>query len=656
MLEKCNEIKVAYEERELERESQANAQSAANSIPAYFVSNIQDAQQRYEKFTQAKLPKIDVSQAYAAKVAALRYLYLTAEKEVFDERGITHAGWGMFEKKLADLVRWFVKPTTNRQDVRNNRNRLLQERIDELKPLEAENKKLQRSLEQAKKRQLQLEAYQRENKATILNLQKMLSAINHGNLSSKLEPSVNSMTPEQYLTHSSEQMDSISNAANNKSRVIKDIIHELNNHHADLSPEGRKKMEASLRIMEIELVKSDQYIANLKKELKDAKSQVTSYAIMLNDSNADLRNEFADRASLAAPDYLDHQKISVEIKQLRDNNKAQRDIIATLEFEISLLKESITTTEDEGVRNAKQQEVARLERMVKECEGCIEILESEVDHLYTQLQERGPQENVGPTAEESSDESDDGLDIVRLGTELEGMAKEMEKMAFQYRQTHSVNHLLYDIVKCVSVEEISSRIIQFLKEFNAPAGFCIKSGAGQVEYLPDPDFNESMRELVRSFSFKEPTFYVNEGTLLSSEKICLMLLPIKDKTKPLSESILLGLLNVVSAHLQHLESEIGVAQRSEGLASWIESTKNHLADLDIQYAYQVEENRKTYNNFIAEIRKAYHLLDLKGSGLILLDNAINEYEQRMYLLLSSGDIIDREISTLISHIDELQAQ
>jgi ABC-type Zn2+ transport system substrate-binding protein/surface adhesin len=133
-----------------------------------------------------------------------------------------------------------------------------------------------------------------------------------------------------------------------------------------------------------------------------------------------------------------------------------------------------------------------------------------------------------------------------------------------------------------------------------------------------------------------------------------MLLSDPNQTKPLSETTLQGLIKIVDDHVHHLESEIMLAQRSKGMASWIASTKNHLTDLDIQYAFQVEENKKTFNNFLAEIRRAYHLLDLKGSGLILLDNAINEYEQRMYLLLSSGDVIDREISNLITHIDQLK--
>jgi hypothetical protein len=678
LLEKCNQIKSAYDEKELEHESfyaQQQAGDSGKGILDYFTQNITDAQQRYEKYTQALIPKIDVDQAFAAKVAALRYLYLTAEKDVFDERGLTHAGWNIFEKKLADIVRWFTKQTTNRQEVRNNRTRLLQERIDALKPFEVENKKLQRSLDHAKTRQTQLETHQRENKATILSLQKMLNSLkqlNSDGVETPKDISINSMTPEEYLTHSSKQVDSIANISDDQGRVIKNIIVELNNHHADISPAVRKKMENSIRMMEVEMMKSDQYIANLRKQLNDAKIQATNYAFMLNEkkgvsykngdgqenntlylSDTDKNSALTELASLSPTGYLDQEKVVLEIKQLRENNKSQRAIIVNLEHEISLLNDSVLTTEDEEVRKAKQKEVSRLERLVKECEGCIVILENEVDNLYTRLNERAATTS-DILVEEG--EQDDEIDIVKLGMELEQMASEMEKMAFQYRQTHAINQLIYDVVKSVSIEEMAALIIQFFNGFNAPAGFCINSNAGNAEYFPAHLFNENSKELVKSFSFKDPVFYVNEGTLFSSSKVCLMLLPAIDKTKPLSEPGLIGLVKVVDGHIQHLESENTLSQRSQGMTSWIESTKNHLSDLDIQYAYQVEENTKTFNNFIAEIRQAYHVLDLKGSGLILLDNAINEYEQRMYLLLSSGDIIDREISTLITHIDQLKMQ
>ena len=676
MLEKSHQLKGLFEQREQEYTKFIKQHSGddGTSLEDYLAQGIEDAQQRYEKFAQAKLPKIDPSQAFNAKVAALRYMYLTTEKEALEKRGNLATTWNLFEKKLAEIVRWFAKQTINRQSVRNNRNRLLQEKIDALKPFEEENKKLKRSLEQSKRRQEQLETYLRENKATIHNLQKMLNSLQHLNpdAAKNKTVSINDMSIDEYLTHSADQMDSIANVSDEKGHMIKNILYELANTHADMNPEMKKKMETSLRIMEIEMTKSDQYIANLKNELKDAKLQATNYALMLRDSKGEfnkgalvLTGADADAGMvplkpLSHADYLDHEKVVMEIRQLRENNRTQRGMIVNLETEISLLKASIMDTPDAEVRKVKQQEVSRLERMVKECEHCIETLESEVDHLYSQLQERNainPDSRNSTTNHQNNEidaETFETMDAERLGMELEEMAKEMEKIMFQYRQTHAVNQLMYDLIKCTSMEEIAREIIQLLKGFNARAGFCIVSAVGKAEYFPERVFNESLKELVRSFSFSDPIFYLNDGAIFSTSKICLMLLPSGDDSTPLHESTLSGLVKVTAACIEHLESLSNSSRRSESMDSWISVTKNHLADLDIQYAYQVEENKKTFNNFIAEIRQAYHLLDLKGSGLILLDNAINEYEQRMYLLLSSGDIIDREISTLINHIDNLK--
>jgi hypothetical protein len=63
-----------------------------------------------------------------------------------------------------------------------------------------------------------------------------------------------------------------------------------------------------------------------------------------------------------------------------------------------------------------------------------------------------------------------------------------------------------------------------------------------------------------------------------------------------------------------------------------------------------------YNQFIADLKKSYEHLNLKGEGAVMLDNAINEYEARMQLLLSGGDVIDRELEKLTGHLGALKLQ
>lgn len=638
-LEALQQIKVLQEERTREYKGfmENHKPQSGHTIADFLTRNLQDSQARYETHAQAKLPKIDPNQAFSAKVAALRFLYLTAEKEVYDERGITHAGWNLFERKLADIVRWFGQPAARRQEVRSNRTRLLQERIDALKPFEEENKTLQRRLEQSHRRQKQLEAFQRESRETIKNLQKLIATLQAagGTAGASAVPVISD--------DSSLQMDSIAQLSHKKAQALRSLQDELNLHQGGMPSEAHKRMESSIKMMEIELIKSDRYIASLQKELKEAKTQA---AIIV--SRGEKNPNDTGQATLSPNDYMDRQKVMSEIHQLRENNRLQRGLIVKLEQEIGALKGSLLTVDDEETRKIKQAEVNRLERLVKDCQNCIETLESQVDSLYSQLRDRD-------TDAPDEMESDEEFDTVGSGYELEAMASEMENIIFQYRQSHALNRLVQEIFLHQDLDSIAAAVVQFLTEFQAAAGFCLRSSLGALEYFPDGLFDENQRQLMCSFSVKEPVFYLNESTLFSTDRINLMLLPVTD-AKPPHESVVLGLVKVVDAYIAQLEAGSSGTKTEKKMDAWVESTKNQLADLDIQYAYQLEENKKAFNNFMTELRQSYHLLDLKGSGLVLLDNAINEYEQRMYLIMDSGNIIDREITRIVNDIDQWQHQ
>lgn len=647
-LESLRKIKELQEERVREYEiADRQPASAGPTLADYFYRNLQDSQSRYEKHTQATLPKIDPSQAFSAKVAALRFIYLTAEKEVYEERGLTHAGWNLFERKLADIVRWFGKPETRRQEVRSNRTRLLQERIDALKPFEEECKTLQRRLEQSRRRQKQLETFQRESRETISNLQKMianLQAASREGISGSLFAPDN---PEK-------QVDSMNQMSRRKAKMLQGLRDELNHHQSHIPQDVRQRMESSIKMMEMELIKSDQYIANLKKELNEAKGRSAT-------------QDYLDAAKSATHEQAERAKVMAEIHQLRENNRLQRELIVKLDSEIAALRDSLLTVEDEESRRAKEAEVVRLERLVRDCQNCIETLESQVDNLYMQLHERHvdaldtvegevfSDELVnGQSADEGDNTEGRAGEMANASEELEAMAKEMENIIFQYRQSHALNRLVQELFTQPDLAGVANCVVQFLNEFQVAAGFCLRSGLGGLEYFPDGLFDQNQKELMCSFAINEPVFYLDDTTLFSSGRINLMLVPSGEKMP--HESVIAGLVKIVDGFIDRMESGGVDKQREEKMDAWVESTKTQLADLDIQYAYQLEENKKAFNHFMAELRQSYHLLDLKGSGLVLLDNAINEYEQRMYLIMNSGDVIDREITRIVDNIDQWQNQ
>ena len=143
-------------------------------------------------------------------------------------------------------------------------------------------------------------------------------------------------------------------------------------------------MEDQLNILEIELIKSDQHIGNLRRELKEAKLQVTNYAIMLRDATAnDPINQSGIGSNQAEKIEADETPgILNEIQRLKTHNKRQRFIINELEQEIQSLRHSLDTTSSTDERESKEKEIHRLERLVKECQACINTLESEVESLF----------------------------------------------------------------------------------------------------------------------------------------------------------------------------------------------------------------------------------------------------------------------------------
>lgn len=81
------------------------------------------------------------------------------------------------ERKYADIVRWIGQPTQSQKPQRNQRLRLLQERVDALKPFEDENVRLTRKLSLATARQAKLDQDLIESQQTIARMQKTIRTL-----------------------------------------------------------------------------------------------------------------------------------------------------------------------------------------------------------------------------------------------------------------------------------------------------------------------------------------------------------------------------------------------------------------------------------------------------------------------------------------------
>lgn len=645
--EKYSEVKSAQKLAAAEKTGFYDEKKVAlqPTIGDYLEQSLADSLERYEKNTGSTHPRLDPNHSFSGRTAALRCLYLTAEKEVFEERGITHAGWGLFERKLADIIRWQDKKNTRRQEVRDNRLRLMQNRLDALKGSYDQHIHLQEKIDQLLKSEKHLKQLQLENQNTISNLQHKLK---------QLQPLPATETPSTALHEpvfglfDMDTMDQLTDASSTKSGEVRNIIKDLQNYKSHFSAEQKEKLDHYMNIMEVELTKSDQYIGNLKKELKEAKMQATNYAIKLRDARLE-DNSNAHGANILRPSIADitdpigQKNIVSELIQLRANNATQRELIAKMNEEIQLLRHSVHPTDSDDIRQKKEGEILRLERLVKESQSCIATLESEVEHLYTQLHERS-----------DASDTEAGANSKDSAQELPIVTQELEQTITHSRQLHAINNLILELIKCESLQSLAKLLLQFIKDLKAPIGFVIYSTLGKAEYFPAAHFNESTIALVKSPITTNSLVHIDEGTIFVLNKIHLIHLKLPSNRNPILESSLQGVVNVVEECIKNIELYKSNQKHSQETSIWLDTTKNYLSNIDIQYASQVEENRKSFNNFIAEIRRAYPLLDLHGPNAELLDNAITKYEKRMQLLLNSGDVIDNEISKLNEHMDKLK--
>lgn len=634
LLEKFHELKAAYgqhaQEPPVSFYDAPQKIENPNTLDNYFGFALGDSLQRYEKHTSSTTPRMNHSHSYSGKVAALRSIYLAAEKEVFEELGITHAGWGILEKRLADLVHWGDKDDSQAEKVN-----ALQEEITTLREHQKKQEEYQKRLED----------YQMESQRTINNLSNMLNQLKYLQEGSPLGRQTDS-----FRLWGDDSLDKFIDSSNERNQKITGLLQDLKHYPAQFSPALQKKMADQLNILEIELMKSDQYIGNLKKQLHDARLQITNYAQLLRDIPPD--NSPATTPSAIHPIDLNHalaneqaahDNILGEIQQLKKNNQHQRSIIHELEQEIHNLRTALDTSDSPEQRHSKEEEIQRLERLVKECHTCINTLESEVEALYTRLREKAAVPNSETPLPDNSDTRE----------ELTMITRELEKTVAHYQQLHAINYLIMDFMKCTSIEQVGKQLVQFIKTFHPSTGFVISSSLGKAEYFPARYFNAALKHLVVSSTSIEPVSHLNEGTLFTNPRIQVMQLPSAPDVYPVLETSLGSLINAAEESIKRIESEKSKNKSGKQANTWTDHIKNLLSNLDIQYAYLVEENRKTFNHFIAELRRAYHLLELQGPGAIALDNAINEFEERIHSLIHGSEVIDRDISLLREHVEKL---
>ena len=676
--------------------------AADDPVDRFLNEATNDSLVRYRKTAQANLPRLSPELPFSAKVAALRYFFNKAEAEVRKQKTVREEHWMQFEKQLADIARWVTTPKKLSKPLPNNRIRLLQEKIDFLQPFEKENERLQRKLAAAEARYEHLTEYERESKQTLAKMHNIIQALQManaykgGDVDQKIQDALQPIDQDNHWTppyqsyqNSVSQLDNIADISERKYSLVRKMVDELPFAYTDLNDSQRQKMSDSIRALELDLVKSDHHITNLQKELKAAKDSMKRPAIVVEAKPVTPFNKYAPgkemlvhplpqdaKESIAdAPteetltiihsgipdaepkdelpnDWISgggHKRTYAEIEQLRTNNQNQRSIIIDLEKELRSLRKSMHETTDEEEKRDKSKDIERLERLIKECEYCIETLESEVDLLHEQLKQ-----SVHPDTQQSKPLEE----VEKLNRELESISSKLQHTIKQHTQTSIINRLAVEALSTETLEDLSKLLIKAIKDLNITAGFYLQSQAGNAEYYTGNKFTPSEQKLLRQPGNVAAVAYLNEGILFARPNAHILLRnpPDDDDEQLQLENTLSNIVSIISGQIDYKEANNQLQKQSRKLDVWVADTKKQLQQLDIQYAYQSEESRRIVNNLSEELKRSMEMLEMPDSTRLVFDNAISECNQRLLVLFDSGKMVDKIASKLMSSLGNLHKQ
>lgn len=688
-------IEKPAEKKERELTESGGPLPAGDQIARYLAQGNEQALDRFKKITHATIPRLGPDLSFSAKVAALRFLYTEAEAEIHRQPPSLHGRWMTLERKYADIVRWIGQPTQSQKPQRNHRLRLLQERIDALKPFEDENVRLTRKLSLATARQAKLDQDLIESQQTVARMQKTIRTLQRNAVKPDETPEQKRQRFIQYnrqdhlddavIAHDQSvgQLNSISDISQQKSSLLKKISDELHITFSNISEEQRQKLQDVIRSLERDLLQSDQHITNLKKELKTTRDNIPRQPLIIagrsTPAPAAQDNDILQAAPLTPSEKADkiedvlkvihtnlaesekqlgqnesinhwegHERTLAEIQQLRMNNQNQRNMIIDLEKALRALRREALETDDEKVSEEKYRDITRLERLVKECEHCIETLESEVDLLHMQLQES---QKKAPTPVETPI----APDILRLNQELETVSGKLKETVKQYHQTQIINRFTLDILNCDSLETIARRIIQAVKDLNIIAGFAMRSTLGHAEYYTGDHFSAQEKIRIKKAASDTHIGYLNEGILFTNNHIHLMLKspPDDDADQSNLEVALTSLINIAAERLQNIEATHKLSDNAQSLDTWVGDIKRHLNKVDMQHAHQTEEGRRVVDNLIKEMNHAIEMIDMSSSARIVFDNAISECRERIAVLMDGNKDMDSDFSRLLEDLDKI---
>lgn len=308
--------------------------------------------------------------------------------------------------------------------------------------------------------------------------------------------------------------------------------------------------------------------------------------------------ELTKKLMLAKKNGTSTITINGDLEELKESNEYQKNMVDELES-------NIKSDQDKDA-------IEKLKATIKEFTGCVETLENEVDYLQGRLEnsEHLPQECS------ISEKDYDILSIVAATLTAE------------------------DII------ELSEIVKSGLDQIGVNSIFKIASSRDTIKVDSSGVFKTNEKSLLSTDnSTTESPHNVAEGVKLIHDSIFTLIVKYQNRDDEISLINELKLLHeMTSISVKNIDRKYSIIELSKKTKKVLEKTKGKLTDLEIKSAFHQEEIHKTYSQFSGEIKKSIDSdAEISKSSL---EEALNSNQERIALLFSVGDVVERQYEAI----------
>ncbi|MGI1677923.1 MAG: hypothetical protein K6L75_04275 [Cellvibrionaceae bacterium] len=347
-------------------------------------------------------------------------------------------------------------------------------------------------------------------------------------------------------------------------------------------------------------------------------------------------------------DTLDKfEALQKEVSNLRTATNEQRDIIFNLENQVKQLKTELNEGDlQNSDREEKEVQLQSLERKLSETEGCIDILESEIEYLNEKLSEieKHPLQEIlhdEPVKQNTSTASPDGKPAITIKEHIQNIVKTTESAAIE-----------------AALELIATEILDAIEPLDIDVFLTIKSTLGEIEVTAKDNWTSAEKSSVESRLNQNKFFSEQKDNVLKISSYHVGILatpssnedsqrPISDYEEPLSIMIL-----VANAVIDSFEHRKNASSSNQVFKKAVDAVRTDSQKISIQQNYQSEEAKKVLDNFLTDLNNSLNTMNITENQSAFFDSMIKEVKDRMDLLHSTRGSVEADFTTMINKLEK----